>query len=900
MPESDPASPSSPEEDRKAQEAYDEALRRIREKRLPGNRTGDLDLSKLGLRELPTEIGQLSALQLLDLSGNALRELPPEIGQLSALQQLVLSNNALRKLPPEIGLLSTLEVLVIQSNALSLLPPEIGQLSALQALHLDSNELGELPIEIGQLSALALIGIINNALRELPLEIRQLSSLRRLWLGGNPALNLPPGVVKDFLNPRAIIDYYFSQAAPGARPLNEVKLLLVGRGGAGKTSIVERLVHDRFNPREESTTGIALQDWELKCSGIRQNSDERPQADEPNGILANPATDDAKKTASPITVHVWDFAGQVIAHATHQFFLSARSVYILVLTAREDSQREDAEYWLRLIRAFGTDRSNPDAPVTSRVIVALNKWDSRSSGPVKIDREALREKYPFIVDFVETDCESGTGIDRLQHLLAETAAADKWVTGNVGAEFHRVKTELERRWKQETGKNYLAYAEYEEICASVGVEDTEKRKNLAVQLHCLGLALNYGDDARLRDTTVLNPDWVIDGIYELLRRAPNERGVLSLDAACRQLPAEPTRMVAFLIRLMEKYDLVFPLQERDQLWLVPQALPDQQPKLDLEKWQGAKATRLRWTYAALPEGLLARFITRTHTLSEGRERWLNGVILDLAGAEALVRADPTERRIDAVVIGSNETERQQLAGLAQTEMRELNAEIKGLDPLEELGLRNVDCGMVWLPTTGLEEAEREGETEIKMLTPEGTLKVDLKAENDRLSAPDARKDEVWKPRVFVSYSHADDAAKDQLTLKLKVLKNAGLIEFWTDRVLSAGSEWNNGVGQELEEMDVFVLLVSDHSLTSDYIQREELTRALERRAAGEVEVIPVILQRCAWASFDELAALQALPPDAKPIRDHKPQSVGWHEVSEGLMKVFAEMKTEHAGERRVS
>jgi hypothetical protein len=33
----------------------------------------------------------------------------------------------------------------------------------------------------------------------------------------------------------------------------------------------------------------------------------------------------------------------------------------------------------------------------------------------------------------------------------------------------------------------------------------------------LGVALNYGRDPRLRDTTVLRPDWLANGIYAILR-----------------------------------------------------------------------------------------------------------------------------------------------------------------------------------------------------------------------------------------------------------------------------------------------------------------------------------------------------------------------------------------------
>ncbi len=827
-----------------------------------------LYLDENQLSALPREIGQLKSLTELSLHSNQFKNLPPEIGQLTALTTLYLGLNQLSTLPPELAQLKSLTDLYLFDNQLSTLPPEIGQLVALSLLYLSANQLSTIPPEIGLLTALKTLNLSDNLLRTLPVEFYQLKNLERLFLHGNFALGLPNEVLgpkwqevggaSDLkpTNPKEILDYYFSQHKADARPLNEMKMMLVGRGAAGKTSLVERLVRGTYNKQQESTLGIALQDWKLPCPG-----------------------------GDAVTVHVWDFAGQVIAHATHQFFLSARSVYVLVLTAREDSQREDAEYWLRLIRAFGSEDGT-----TSKVLVALNKW---ATTPVRLDREALREKYPFIVGFMETDCETGQGIAELNTKLAEIIGSDAAVREKTGADYFQVKEALQKRWKDDH-TNYLDYSVFEEVCASAGVTDKDRQRIMSRNLHRLGLALNYGDDERLRDTTVLNPHWVTDGIYLLLREAPNERAELSLEAACRKLPKEDTRRVMFLIRLMQKYDLAFPLKEDEQLWLVPQALADSQPVLGAE-WQG-EATRLRWTYAALPEGLVPRFITRTHTLSEGLPRWLNGTLLELGQARAMVRADVTDRRITATILGL-EVDRQRLAGTIQTEMRSLNAEIRGLDPLEELQLQ---CAPeVWLPVTGLEKAEKKGQPDMSMLTPQGPVEINATTENNRLTVEDARTD-VWKPRVFISYSHKDDAAKDQLVLKLKVLQTAGLVEYWVDRDLTAGKEWNRGITEQLEVMDVFVLLVSDHSLTSDYINRVEITRALERLKEGTAEVVPVILHRCQWQASGRLNHLVALPKDARPIKDHRPHAIGWHDMSEGLSRVLEKLKKQHAGEHRSS
>ena len=45
--------------------------------------------------------------------------------------------------------------------------------------------------------------------------------------------------------PKEILAYYFAQRS-GAKPLNEAKLILVGRGGVGKTSLVKTLMTGEF------------------------------------------------------------------------------------------------------------------------------------------------------------------------------------------------------------------------------------------------------------------------------------------------------------------------------------------------------------------------------------------------------------------------------------------------------------------------------------------------------------------------------------------------------------------------------------------------------------------------------------------------------------------------------
>lgn len=79
---------------------YDIALARIEAAEEVGATT--LDLSNLGLTELPPEIGNLTQLTILHAMDNALSSLPAEIGNLKNLCVLELGNNQLTDLPYEL------------------------------------------------------------------------------------------------------------------------------------------------------------------------------------------------------------------------------------------------------------------------------------------------------------------------------------------------------------------------------------------------------------------------------------------------------------------------------------------------------------------------------------------------------------------------------------------------------------------------------------------------------------------------------------------------------------------------------------------------------------------------------------------------------------------------------
>jgi hypothetical protein len=217
---------------------YEIALQRIEEARVSG--TVWLDLSRLGLTELPPEIGNLINLGALGLSHNELNSIPPEIGSLSNLESLDLAYNQLTSLPPEIGQLVNLDNLVLYKNHLISIPPEIGQLVNLQELFLDHNELTGFPPEIGQLTNLCALTFLNNHITHLPTEFRYLKNLGRnncrglyiFYYEDNPLVSPPAEVMAQGID--AIMAYLQNEA------WWHLQRLIAG--GAGAVGIVVAVV----------------------------------------------------------------------------------------------------------------------------------------------------------------------------------------------------------------------------------------------------------------------------------------------------------------------------------------------------------------------------------------------------------------------------------------------------------------------------------------------------------------------------------------------------------------------------------------------------------------------------------------------------------------------------------
>ncbi|MBD2127250.1 leucine-rich repeat domain-containing protein [Microcoleus sp. ZQ-A2] len=569
------------------------------------------------LKELPPEIVQLSQLQTLDLSFNQLKELPAQIGQLSQLQTLNFNGNQLKELPPEIVQLSQLQTLDLSFNQLQQLPPEIVQLSQLQWLNFNGNQLKELPPKIVQLSQLQTLDLSFNQLQQLPPEIRQLPSLKKLDLRGNP-VPIPPEILgpkeswQDPGDVNNILDFYFRVQDPNeTEPLYEAKFLIVGEGGAGKTTLAKKIETETYELQsdEKSTEGIDVIQWHFT---------------QPNG--------------QNFRVNIWDFGGQEIYHQTHQFFLTERSLYALVADTRQENT--DFYWWLKVVELLSGN---------SPVLLIKNEKQNRQC---EVNERQLRGEFSNLKEILATNLADNRGLPEIKKAIQDYISKLPHVGTPWLKLWVRVRSALEN-----DSRNYISVEEYCILCRINGLTDRKEMLQLSRYLHDLGVCLHFQDDSTLKHWVILKPEWGTTAVYKVLDNDTVKQNLgcfTQNDLADIWKDSQYTEMRDELLQLMMRFKLCYPIPNRSCNYIAPQLIDINQPDYT---WDDSNYLILRYTYEFMPKGILTRFIVETHPWIEQQKLvWRSGIVLNKDQTRAEVIEHYNQREIRVRVTGSRKKE----------------------------------------------------------------------------------------------------------------------------------------------------------------------------------------------------------------------------------------------------
>jgi internalin A len=828
--------------------------------KLAGLRTLDVswtkvtDLSPLaglvGLQTLDiahTEVTDLSplaglvGLQTLDVACTQVADLSPLAG-LADLEELDVGETQVTDLSPLAGL-ANLQELDVWDTAVADLSPLAG-LKNLKRVHAIWTQVADLS---------PLLPMIRQGI---PVKWDQFDD--GICVEDCPLANPPAEIVRQ--GNAAILNYFDEKEIQGVDHLYEAKLLIVGEGRAGKTTLMRRLFQpDKPMPNEADTTkGIDIHLHEFKLGNGRN-----------------------------FRLNVWDFGGQEIYHATHQFFLTKRSLYVLVDDASKDYktvQDEGFKYWLEVV-----DRLSDH----SRVLIFQNEKGGRSK---TIDLAGIKGRFDNVMDCYRGNLEQSGAADKLRNAVEFYASNLRHIGEELPGRWVSIRADIETLAQQ---KPYISQQEYFELYSKHLKPDREKALFLSRYFHDLGVFLHFQDDLLLAKNVILKNEWATDAVFKMLDDEPVKKamGRFTLQD-CRRVWRDSvyTDMHPELLALMQKFQLCYRLPDiSPDTWLIPQLLPPSKPAA-LAGWESPGDLVLRYRYDFMPRGLISRLIVRlSRFVPQPDMGWVTGVLFERDTTQALVEIPSKGGEIVLRVRGP---ERKGLLAVIDADLDTLNKSFRLEEDVEKLVPCNCKQCQGLAQPRAFEQREllRRIEHSIFKVECPGSYKyVDVLElldgiRLDRLPRWANEETDMTTPpplKIFISYSKHDNAYKETLLNHLSGLRNKVLT--WNDQDLLPGEEWDAKIKEELNKADIVLYLVTANSMATDYIQKVELPLIEERCQTGLCKLVPVIVDFCHWADLN-FAKYNALPNKGIPVTDLKNwnnENEAWLNVVNGIRRLVA-------------
>jgi internalin A len=486
-----------------------------------------LTLEDSGIDDISV-LQDLSLLKYLRLDRNPIADLSP-LSHLNSLQDLSVRRTHALDLSPISGLLG-LEHLDVSETPLADLSA-ITALHALTTLSFDQTKVTDISVvslfdqlktlslrntavaDIGPVASLQQLEVLNihacpmvdlQPLAEIPhlrrvdagycklsFYPRYLLSHPRLYslsLAGNPITDCPPEIFGHQLSEDnlAAARAHFADLEHGQTEDRELKLLILGNGRVGKTSLLRRLVHGTFDPDEESTHGIRTETWDLAVDG------------------------------APVRLNIWDFGGQDIYFGTHALFQSSGTIFLIVWDAATEQapfhehgalrfENRPLSFWIEYV-----EHLRPGA----QVVIIENKCDGRRSSPLPAD--------PRGKTTLGFSARTGHGAGTLTEWLRDTCQAELGASRQIGVGRHAVKTTIrslqladDRRPPAERQHRLMAYDDFLALCAA---QTGRVSSSSALLTYLCDSGVLFHRDDLFDRQIILDQRWALDAIYALFDR----------------------------------------------------------------------------------------------------------------------------------------------------------------------------------------------------------------------------------------------------------------------------------------------------------------------------------------------------------------------------------------------
>ncbi|TAE66346.1 MAG: GTP-binding protein, partial [Bacteroidetes bacterium] len=497
-------------------------------------------------------------------------------------------------------------------------------LKNLTQLNLSGNQISDITF-LQSLINLTYLRLSSNQISDIT-SLQFLTKLKYLELQSNPFLDKIPAAIKS-KDGLEILRYWVDTYTKKERaiPLRELKVVFVGEGFSGKTSLMHLLLYGK-----------------------------RIKTTRTESIIID--TDDTHFTYGEnnekLTLRFWDFGGQEIMHATHKFFMSEQTLYVLVTNGRKDED-EALQNWINMLKS-----SIGNSPV----LLVANHLDNPADTN-RINGDILRKGFKnLVLPVIETSYETGRGIDDLKNAIQTTLQKMPHFKEDFPPMYQAIREKLEH-----LDEPYIDFKEYNKICQNQAREkgetfEKESQKLLSNFLNDLGVMFNFGKKSdELGDLLILKPKWILDGVYKIINseEAQKQRGKIK-ESTINQLLKESNYQTqqerSFIINIMEHFRLAYQLKSiKESYYLIPSLFDKDAPRGIIEIWDEKKETLcFQFQYEIWRNDYILYFLVNEHQNIKGDNYWVNGAILEYGNSQVLIETSRKDKHIRIEVAGNKD------------------------------------------------------------------------------------------------------------------------------------------------------------------------------------------------------------------------------------------------------
>ena len=146
--------------------------------------------------------------------------------------------------------------------------------------------------------------------------------------------------------------------------------------------------------------------------------------------------------------------------------------------------------------------------------------------------------------------------------------------------------------------------------------------------------------------------------------------------------------------------------------------------------------------------------------------------------------------------------------------------------------------------------------------------------------------------VFISYAKDDaEIVKSLITLlrKSPYFQQNGIkhkYKFWSDQDMIEGNDWKQQIVYHIKECDVFICMLTEGYLVSEFIRNTELPLGLQRQEEAGIVILGILLAECDYNSL-EIKRFELTPKKYERLHPYS----SWKSQKEAVSYIRSALKS---------